>query len=177
MKNAVLFIVIFGLGALFYALVGSFIPSKTEQGDVLSREPMATTTDDGTEATSATSTLTEEQEPEPPVVITADGSLLDGPFPIVTSEAVETGATVRIIRSPEEVLLQFENWDEDYPPASHVYLSSDLNASEYFNLGPAKMSEEYLIYGIPLDANLDAYRYLLIYQTQLDETLFYARLK
>lgn len=175
MKNALIFIVIFGLGALCYGFVIHFFDqTKTEQkADDPTRAPIINIQERETQ------TVTEQNttETEAPVVITNDGSLLDGPFAIFSKNGEDTGATVRIIRSPEETLLQFENWNETYSPASHVYFASDREATDYFNLGPAKMSEDYLIYGIPLDAKLESYSYILIYQTQTDETEFYAKIR
>jgi hypothetical protein len=174
MKTAVLFIVIFGLGALTYALLSSFLLPKVEKPDTTAQQP-STTTPVAIESEAAKEETTPVEET--PVTITEDGSLLDGPFRILNKDGEETGATVRIIRSPEETLLQFENWDEKYSPASHVYFAGDLQASNFFNLGPAKMSEEYLVYGIPLDASLELYSYILIYQTQTEEVEYYAKIK
>jgi len=176
MKNLITFILIFGLGALFYALLMHFfVPAQNTDSPNID-QTSTTTAEEKTEVTPVIAQQ-EEKEPETPVVITEDGSLLDGPFVIFNKQGEDTGATVRIIRSPEEMLLQFENWNEAYSPASHVYFSSDMNATEFFNLGPAKMSEDYLIYGIPLDAQLEDYRYVLVYQTQLEETLYYAKIR
>ncbi len=175
MKNAIIAIVIFGLGALFYALLSSFFTAPKADVEVTDQTPSSTLP--AVIEEEETSSKAEEEKVESPVVVTDDGSQLDGPFPILNEDGEETGATVRIIRSPEEMLLQFEHWDEEYPLASHVYFASDLNASEFLNLGPAEMSDDYLIYGIPLDADLSAYNYVLVYQTQLDETEYYAKIR
>jgi hypothetical protein len=172
MKNAVLFVIIFGLGALFYALlIHFFTPQESKETKILQQN--ATTTMH-IETPPIEDAIVAEQEKKTPVLVTSDGSLLDGPFPLYTKAGEKTNGTVRIIRSPEETLLQFENFNEPYSPASHVYFASDLQASAYFNLGPAKMTEDHLIYGIPLDAHLENYSYVLIYQTQLDEVEYYA---
>jgi hypothetical protein len=176
MKNVIIFIIIFGLGALTYGLlIQLFSPKMPGAEEDIDRAPTTTlqTTLDEADAIPEQ----EEKEPERPVVITPDGSLLDGPFVIFDKDGKETGGTVQIIRSPEETLLQFEDWKGSYSGASHVYFSNDLNANEYYNLGPAKMTEDYLIYGIPLDAKLDSYSYILIYDTQLDETKYYSKIR
>ncbi len=172
MKKILLFIVIFGLGALFYAFVARMIdtPKVAEE----------TPTEEATTTITVTTSLDDEEEvalEETPVVITPDGSLLDGPFVVFTSDGKETDATVRLVRSPEERLLQFENWNEPYAAASHVYFASDKKATEKFDLGPAHMNDDYLIYGIPLDADLGAYNYILIYQTQTGQIEYYARIQ
>lgn len=173
MKKFLLFIVIFGLGALAFALFDMYRAEKAEAPVVIEENTPATQTPQTTQQ----ETEAAEEEVEDRVVITPDGSLLDGPFVFFAEDGTKTDATVRLILSPEERLLQFENWDEDYSFASHVYFATDKSGSDYFNLGPAKMHEDYLVYGIPLDANLEDYSYVLIYHTQLDETEYYAKIK
>lgn len=173
MKQFLLFIAIFGSGALAFALLDMFLAKKAEAPVIVEENKTAVESPIAKQK----ETPIVEEEVQDKVVITPDGTLLDGPFVFFRADGTKTDATVRLVLSPEERLLQFENFDEEYSFASHVYFATDKSGSDYFNLGPAKMHEDYLVYGIPLDANLEEYSYILIYQTQLDETEYYAKIK
>jgi len=176
MKKAILFITIFVLGAVSYSLLtmlftGSLkenatttpqtnIPSNTAEEIEVSEEPEET-----------------ETLPEDTTSLAADGSLLDGPFAFKTADGKQTEATVQIVRSPEETLLQFDGSDLEHSLASRIYFSKDLDATTYFNLAPAQINNEVLIYGIPLDVDLSAYNYILIYDAQMEETEYYAKIR
>lgn len=173
MKQFVFFLAIFGLGAATFALFDMFMAKQVQ-----------TPTETAVIATTSESIL-EDTPPEPEietatedeVVIAPDGSLLDGPFVLFTARAEQTDASVRQILSPEERLLQFIDFDMEHSLASRVYLASDKEATKYVNLGPAKMGEGVLIYGIPLDADLSSLNYVLIYDEQRGQTEYYARVK
>jgi hypothetical protein len=176
MKKALLFIAIFALGAVSYSLLTTLFtgPLKenattTPQINVPSTTVQETKDDKGSEET--------EVLPEDTTSLAADGSLLDGPFTLKTPGGKETGATVQIGRSPEETLLQFDGFDLDHSLASRIYFSKDLDATTHFNLAPAEMDNDVLIYGIPLDVDLSAYKYILIYDAQMEETEYYAQIQ
>jgi len=173
MKQFVFFLAIFGLGAATFALFDMFMAQKAEAP--AETNPLATTSE-----TVLEEALTEPEVPtleEDKVMIKSDGTLLDGPFVLFSEDGEQTGASVRQIISPEERLLQFIDFNMEYSLASRVYLASDKEAREYLNLGPAKMQEDFLVYGIPLDADLSAFNYVLIYDEQRGETEYYARVK
>jgi hypothetical protein len=173
MKRLILFMIIFALGAITFGLFDRFI---------IPSEELSAITPSTSTAQQAVSEAQQERADESPmmrddVVITADGSLLDGPFVLFDADGQRTNATVRQVISPEERLLQFQNFEQEYPLASRVYFANDKDATEYLNLGPAQMHDEYFVYGIPLDADLSLYSYVLIYDEQRQETVYYARIK
>ncbi len=176
MKKAILFIVIFVLGALSYSLLTMLFTGSN-------KETATTTPEVNTESTTADNTPALEEEaktevlPEDTTSLAADGSLLDGPFVFKTIDGKATNATVQIVRSPEETLLQFDDFDLKHSLASRIYFSKDLDATTHFDLASAQMNNEVLIYGIPLDVDLSAYKYILIYDAQMEETEYYAQIK
>ena len=175
MKKLLSFIVIFGLGALTFFLVNTVLLNK-ESGD----QSAQTATSTATTSVQDTPLLEEEtnsEEDEDEVVITEDGSQLDGPFVLFDRRGDKTGATVSFVRSPEENLIQFENFDGSHSFASHIYLSNDRDATDFLNLGPCRLSEGMLIYGIPLDAQLDNFKYILVFDTQLERVEYYAKVR
>lgn len=175
MKQLFTFIVIFGLGAITYALLNTFVfepkvaPEETPEVSLPEFEASPAETD--------IEDLDEPMVAEDTTTIAPDGSLLDGPFIIFDAEGKRTEATVEIVRSPEERLLQFEDLSFPLSDASRIYFATDRTASTFFDLAPAAMETGVYIYGIPLDADLGAYDYILIYDTQLAETLYYAKIQ
>lgn len=175
MKQVSLFIIIFCLGALAFALFDAFLAPKAE-----APTQIATSTPEVVQevrSTTTTETNTDAPAEEDEVVITDDGTLLDGPFVIFDAQGEQTDASVRQFISPEEQLIQFQNFDLEYSLASRVYFASDKQATDYLNLGPARMADDVLVYGIPLDADLSTFDYILIYDEQRGETEYYARIK
>ena len=173
MKNLFVFFLIFGLGALTFFIADRFLRPAEET--LLTTQQEATSTPVVTEeeiASSSTQTDTSE-----PVVMSEDGSQLDGPFPLMTKKGEKTGATVRIIRSPEENLIQFEGFTETHSPDDDIYFASDLDATSHITLGYAKLNSGVTVYGIPLDADLDTYPYILIYDVRTKTTEYYAQIK
>jgi len=114
---------------------------------------------------------------EDTVTLAPDGSLLDGPFYLFDAQGNQTDATVQIIRSPEETLLQFEDFEGTHSSDADIYFSSDLKATSYTSLGFAKLKEGVLMYGVPLDADLGTYTYILIYDVRNKNTQYYAKIR
>lgn len=175
MKKVILFIAIFVLGAISYSLLTQFFASPKIE-TTLSQAP-ATSTVPQTEPSAEIQEEEEAAEVENTTSLAADGSLLDGPFPLLDQDGKETGATVQIVRSPEETLLQFDDFSLDHSLASRIYFSNDLDATEYFNLAPAAMNDEVFVYGVPLDADLSSFKYILIYDVQMEEAEYYAQIQ
>lgn len=167
MKQLFLLIIIFALGAVTYAFLNPFLlsliqPKEATPSDTAVTAPTTTTQTSVTKTAEPTPVPKEES----PVTITEDGALLDGPFAVQNARGEDTNATVEIVRSPEETLLQFKNFTSAHSPNSDIYFSNDLKASSYISLGFARLNEDVLVYGIPLDADLSKYSYILIYDVK-----------
>ncbi len=108
MKKLLTFIAIFGLGAITFALLNMYILNPQEVPKEATPVIETPVTND-TPVTPAKEM--EEELPPTTTTITPDGSLLDGPFIIFDSKGNKTEATVEIVRSPEETLLQFSEFE------------------------------------------------------------------
>lgn len=172
MKKIFTFVFIFGLGVASYALIQTFLAPQEKE----SREIIATTTPVATD--DQQETIIEDIVPEEDTITLApDGTQLDGPFLLQDAQGNEIDGTVQIIRSPEEIVLQFKHFDAIHAADAHVYFASDKEATTYLDLSQAKLDEGVFIYGVPLDAPLDEYAYILIYDTALEKTEYYARVR
>jgi hypothetical protein len=174
MKRLLLAVCIFILGALSYALIGRMLPAaqKDETPSAQTPAPASSTP----VAAPVAKTATDTQGTDAFSVID-DAALAEGPFPITDKDGTKVAGTVRLVISPEETLLQFENFSSPYTLPSRIYLSKDLNADEYLNIAPAKLDEGLDVYGIPPTEDLSAYRYMLIYDPQTDVVEYQARVQ
>ena len=172
MKNLIIFIVIFVCGAVSYALLGQFLQPKTEKTNITQLPTTITQTPIQPEQTESA-----PPKETPTTTVDADGSETNGPFRLYTEQGVKTDATVEIVRSPEENLLQFNDVTLNYPAASFVYLADDIDATHFLNLGRATFTDAKTIYGMPLDTDLSVYHYILIYDADHQVTAFYALLE
>jgi len=175
MRQIILLIVIFVLGAISYPFLQSILSSlepKSQPIDIItSTNPSITKTP---EITIAKPTLDSSMTQK--VVIDEQGGLHDGPFTLRDSASKVVTGTVEIIRSPEETLLQFKNTTFTHSDGAHIYFATDKLATKYLDLGLAKVTAGVLIYGMPIDTTISTYTYLLIHNPQTKTTEFFAEL-
>lgn len=176
MKKIFLFIGIFVLGGVAYAFLNPYLQSLLPKQEVAVL-PTPTTEDTKNESTPVASVEVEEVSPTQTVTIAPDGSLLDGPFYLFDAQGNKTDATVQIVRSPEETLLQFEDFEGTHSNDADIYFSTDLKATSYVSLGFAKLKQGTFIYGVPLDADLSPYAYILVYDVRNKNTEYYAKIR
>ena len=110
---------------------------------------------------------------EPELESTADSSadsstpidlpevFIDGPFSITGTAGHPASGNLEIIYSPEETLIRYQDYDGTNGPDLKIYLAKDLEASEYLSLGDARGNQGTIIYGVPMDVDLDDYKYVL----------------
>lgn len=173
MKNLFTFIVIFGLGVASYAFLQNFLSQKEKvatDASVATSTPLADTDIEE-------DSLEDTMQAEDTITLAPDGTQLDGPFILMDKDGEEAGGTVQIIRSPEEILLQFEDLESEHSPDAHIYFADDRTASEYLDLGPAKINGGDLIYGVPLDASLQNYSYILVFDRLNGTAEYYAKVR
>lgn len=177
MKQIVVFIVIFILGGAAYAFLNPYLQSLLPKQEVaVTQTEIPKETED--ENAQVTQVDTKEETPLPQTVTVApDGSLLDGPFYLFDAQGKKTNATVQIVRSPEETLLQFKDFEGSHASDADIYFSTDMKATSFVSLGFAKLSQDVFIYGVPLDADLSKYSYILIYDVRNKNTQYYAKIR
>ena len=166
----VLFIIVFLLGVASYAFFDGY----------LARKDAAVTASSTPTSTPQTEEITVAEEPEQeetPVVVTDDGAQLDAPIMLLRTDGTAAGVTARIIRSPEETLIEFSDDTIEYPRGTHIYLAEDMMGNEHFDVAPANVHEGVLIYGLPLDIDLERLTHLVLFDTLAEETVFYAKMR
>ncbi|MBP6889817.1 MAG: DM13 domain-containing protein [Candidatus Moranbacteria bacterium] len=74
--------------------------------------------------------------------------------------------TVRVVEADGKRYLRYENFKTINGPDLFVYLSGDLEAKTYVNLGELRATEGNVNYEIPKDIDLDVYPYALVWCQQ-----------
>lgn len=83
--------------------------------------------------------------------------------PIIGTTAHPASGTVRIIESEGKRYVRYENFKTINGPDIFVYLSKDLKASDFVNLGRVKGTEGNINYDIPEGINIKDYPYVIIW--------------
>lgn len=83
--------------------------------------------------------------------------------PIVDTLAHPASGTARIISVNGTQYVRYENFRTINGPDIHVYLSKDLSAKEYVDLGKVKATEGNINYEIPAGINPAEYPYVLVW--------------
>lgn len=176
MKKILLFVFIFLFGGATYAFLNPFLMSFLQKETPKEKEPPSQNIVPTTSEPVPVVVETKEEEKKP-VVIDEDGSVHDGPFAIRDADGKDTTTTAEIIRSAEETLLQFKNVSFKHGSDAHIYFATDKKATKYLSLGQADLNAGVLIYGMPLDADLSAYEYILIYDTYDNTVEYFAEIE
>lgn len=92
------------------------------------------------------------------------------PASVATGAAEVTGmlgrpasGTARILEADGKKYLRYENFTTINGPDIYIYLSKDLDAIEFVNLGPVKATEGNINYEIPGDIDPRLYPYALVW--------------
>ena len=105
------------------------------------------------------------------------GVITRGPFTITGTPDHPAEGQIEIIRSPEETLLHYIDYEGTSGPDLYVYLAKDLEANEYIDLGLQKGNQGSIIYGVPLDIDLSEYKYILTWSKGFGVLYDYAEIK
>ncbi len=110
-------------------------------------------------------TLPEAQMLRQPASQAADASpetpAIHESVPIVDTPSHPASGSVRIIKTETETILRYENYRTINGPDVRIYLSKDMAAKEFIDLGPTKGTEGNINYSVPAGTDLAAYRYAL----------------
>lgn len=123
------------------------LPANENPVNEVMGEPVPESDRDATANTTATSELPQ--------------TVIEGPFTIVDTPTHPATGSIRTIRSPEETIVRFENYDGTNGPDLFVYLAKDLDANEFVNLGRAKGNQGNINYTVPEDVDIDEYQYVM----------------
>ena len=100
-----------------------------------------------------------------------------GPFPITGTPGHTAHGNVEIIKSPEETLLHYINYEGTNGPDLYVYLAKDLEANDYINLGAQRGNKGNIIYNIPSDVDLSKYKYVITWCKAFGVLFDYAEIR
>jgi hypothetical protein len=100
-------------------------------------------------------TLTEEA-PTSAVAVVAGRSIVDTP-------AHPASGSVSVLKNNEQYTLRYENFKTINGPDLRVYLSMDLEATDFVDLGELKATNGSVNYEIPLGTDISKYKYALVW--------------
>lgn len=167
MKKALLAVLLMAIGAFLWWAFSPLLFDK-EVDDKLDPELQARLEAqrqvDENRAKSAANNKPSEANEGPDTETTVDsesGIATTGPFPITGTSGHPASGEVEVIQSAEELLIRYKNYDGTNGPDLYVYLSKDLEAKDFIDLGLAKGNKGNIIYGAPLDVDLAEYKYIL----------------
>lgn len=82
----------------------------------------------------------------------------------------------KIVHTPKELVLRFEDFDTINGPDLRVYLSSDLEATDFIDLGELKANKGNFNYSIPDGTDTTKYNKVLVYCRAYTKLFSYAAL-
>lgn len=108
---------------------------------------------------------------ETPVAITESNSVESNEenvawYPVLDTPLHPASGKLRIINEKGKTYVRYENYKTINGPDLFVYLSKDLEAKEFVNLGELRGTEGNINYEVPEGVNVDDYRYVLTWCKQ-----------
>jgi len=82
-------------------------------------------------------------------------------FPVTGTFGHPAEGTVRVIETTEGTVIRYENFKTINGPLLHVYLSKDLKAKDFVDLGAIKGTSGNINYPVPADVDISEYKYVL----------------
>lgn len=81
--------------------------------------------------------------------------------PIQDTPGHAASGNVRIVTTPEEQIIRYEDYNGTNGPDLKIYLAKDLDATDFIDLGPARANQGNINYAVPMDIDIDDYAYVL----------------
>ena len=92
---------------------------------------------------------------------TTPGPVMRGPFTIEDTLGHPASGQVRVIETADSTIVRFEDYNGTNGPDLRIYLATDLNATEFVDLGKPRGNMGNINYVIPDDVDLDDYMYVM----------------
>ena len=86
--------------------------------------------------------------------------------PLIGTSYHPVEGTVRLINTSEGQVIRYENFKTINGPDLFVYVSTDLQATDFINLGALKATEGNINYAVPRGIDLGKYKYVLVWCKQ-----------
>lgn len=182
MKKVLLYIGLIAMGAfLWWSISPLFSGTHTQSGTDSATEArlrMQQEADErAAERSQSDATISKNEENSTPRPPAGTGTFVEGPFTIEGTDAHPARGKIEILHSQGEQLVRYSDYKGAGGSDLHVYLSTDLTASDHIDLGPTKGTEGTLIYGMPLDIDFSKYKYVLTWSTSANTLFDYAKIQ
>lgn len=82
-----------------------------------------------------------------------------------------------VIDASKNTILRFEDFKTTNGPDLKIYLSKDLEATDYVDLGSLKATEGNINYDVPAGTNISQYKYALVWCRAFKTLFSYAELR
>jgi hypothetical protein len=96
--------------------------------------------------------------------------------PIKDTATHPASGEVKIIEADGKKYIRYENFKTINGPDIFVYLSKDLEAKDFINIGEVKATEGNVNYEIPQGVNPDEYKYVMVWCKQFGVLFNYAEI-
>ncbi len=83
--------------------------------------------------------------------------------PVMGTPAHPASGTVRVVEADGKRYVRYEDFKTINGPDLYVYLASDMDATEFIDLGRIRATEGNVNYEIPAGVDLDEYPYVLVW--------------
>lgn len=95
--------------------------------------------------------------------VEADKILKERISPVVGTTRHPASGNVRVINTKDGAIIRYENFKTLNGPDLYVYLSNDLDATDFVNLGLLRATEGNVNYSVPTGVDVTKYKYVLIW--------------
>ena len=82
-------------------------------------------------------------------------------FPVIGTKGHPASGDVRVLETASGQVVRYENFSTINGPSLHVYLTNDLEANDFIDLGEAKGTKGNINYPVPKTVNASEYRYVM----------------
>jgi hypothetical protein len=82
---------------------------------------------------------------------------------IIDTTSHPASGTVSVLMKDEALTLRYENFKTINGPDLRVYLATDLEATDFVDLGELKATEGSVNYSVPAGTDISKYRYALVW--------------
>jgi Electron transfer DM13 len=102
----------------------------------------------------------------PPAQSPAPGGSVAVAAPVVGTPGHRASGSVRLLATAQEYVVRYENFETINGPDLFVYLATDLQATEFVDLGRLKGTEGNMNYTVPAGVDITKYPYVLVWCKQ-----------
>lgn len=97
-------------------------------------------------------------------------------FPITGTSGHPASGSVRVVETPDEKIIRYENYNGTNGPDLKIYLSNDLEARDFVDLGPSRANTGNINYSVPLNVDINDYQYVLTWCEAFGVLFDYAKI-